>query len=427
MAILPYKHTYLKFKQINSIIDSKSFVLQTTIDRSKGPISIEKFSNYINILVNRNAHTLTDLSSSSEQILLIECDRNISDFNQLCRLQKSRRQLQGKNINLKQIYEYDVAHIFSKGSFLTSNLIQTMIKPVHSVIFTYHMLSNDEACIEFVNHDELKQWLINSNLLRQKYDIHIVPDIKYVDEDKTATTTPKRDPIKNFRKKQALIFRHPKFSQEYKTYIRKELIDFNPELDFNVEIHEKQIRLCQMNASVNKQLINQLRIRTNTFMKQFVFQTKNLQNLNQQLEILRKYSSIVAYEKQSNNIYILALKQSNVNELMKELYYESSVITNKRANNVYRQVSPVIDKTIALPNQNKIQLALFSNKSFQKSLQDYFLQNYQAKFSIELSKDDNNRYLAKLNGKEQHIDETAGELLNIISLFRMKTFNETSG
>ena len=182
-----------------------------------------------------------------------------------------------------------------------------------------------------------------------------------------------------------------------------------------------------MNASVNKQLINQLHIRTNTFMKQFVFQTKNLQNLNQQLEILRKYSSIVAYEKQSNNIYILALKQSNVNELMKELYYESSVITNKRANNVYRQVSPVIDKTIALPNQNKIQLALFSNKSFQKSLQDYFLQNYQAKFSIELSKDDNNRYLAKLNGKEQHIDETAGELLNIISLFRMKTFNETSG
>lgn len=191
MAILPYKHTYLKFKQINSIIDSKSFVLQTTIDRIKGPISIEKFSNYINILVNRNAYTLTDLSSSSEQILLIECDRIISDFNQLCRLQKSRRQLQGKNINLKQIYEYDAVHISSKESFLTTNLIQTIIKSVHTMIFTYHILSNDKARIEFVNHDELKQWLINSNLLEQKYEIHIQPNIKYVDEDKPATAKAK--------------------------------------------------------------------------------------------------------------------------------------------------------------------------------------------------------------------------------------------
>ena len=54
-------------------------------------------------------------------------------------------------------------------------------------------------------------------------------------------------------------------------------------------------------------------------------------------------------------------------------------------------------------------------------------ERYEHIFGEKVSKDNNKRYLAKLNGKQQNVDETIGELLNIISLFRMKKFNETSG
>ncbi len=77
-SVISYRGLDLKFKRTNPVIDSKSFVLKSTIDAKKGPITIEKFFDYINILINRNPYKLTDLSTQLEQILLIECNNIIS-------------------------------------------------------------------------------------------------------------------------------------------------------------------------------------------------------------------------------------------------------------------------------------------------------------------------------------------------------------
>jgi hypothetical protein len=57
------------------MIDPKSFVLQTNIDLKKGPIIIEKISNYIDILINHGSYKLIDLSLPLEQVLLVQCDK----------------------------------------------------------------------------------------------------------------------------------------------------------------------------------------------------------------------------------------------------------------------------------------------------------------------------------------------------------------
>ncbi len=77
-SVIPYGGFHLKFKRTNLIIDSKSFILQSTIDSKKGLIPIEKFSSYIEILIDRSPFKLTDLSSPLEQILLVQCDKIIS-------------------------------------------------------------------------------------------------------------------------------------------------------------------------------------------------------------------------------------------------------------------------------------------------------------------------------------------------------------
>ncbi len=84
-SVISYRGFPLKFKRTNPIIDSKSFVLKSTINTTKGPISTEKFSGYIDILTNRNPYKLTDLSTPLEQILLIECNKiiGISSFSHI--------------------------------------------------------------------------------------------------------------------------------------------------------------------------------------------------------------------------------------------------------------------------------------------------------------------------------------------------------
>ena len=75
--IIPFRGFYLKFKRTNPLIDSKSFVLHSTMDLRKGPIIIEKFSGYIDILIDHCSYKLIDLSTPSEQVLLIQCTKII--------------------------------------------------------------------------------------------------------------------------------------------------------------------------------------------------------------------------------------------------------------------------------------------------------------------------------------------------------------
>ncbi|CAF1335504.1 unnamed protein product [Rotaria sp. Silwood1] len=74
---IPYEDVDLKFKRTNPLIDQKRFILKSTIDSKRGPISMEKFSLYIDVLTNHCSFKLTNLSSSVEQFLLVQCENII--------------------------------------------------------------------------------------------------------------------------------------------------------------------------------------------------------------------------------------------------------------------------------------------------------------------------------------------------------------
>ncbi len=253
-SVITYRGFPLKLKRTNPVIDSKSFVLKSTINARKGPISREKFSSYIDILVNHSSYKLTDLSTSLEQILLIECNKIIGissfftfylntnifllDFDQLQRIQKSRRQIQGTDVSLKQIYEIETVIIESLRASLSFTSVQNMIKSVVENVFIFTIVSNQEALVEFIHADALKQWLVNSDVIKQKFDINIKPSIKCVDEDdRNSASRHSSAPqlIKSkaddktsqvtiyIRRAWALVVEHPKFSIEYKNYISRSL------------------------------------------------------------------------------------------------------------------------------------------------------------------------------------------------------------
>ncbi|CAF4504803.1 unnamed protein product [Rotaria sp. Silwood1] len=75
---IPYEDVDLKFKRTNPLIDQKRFILKSTIDPKRGPISMEKFSLYIDVLTNHCSFKLTNLSSSVEQFLLVQCENIIA-------------------------------------------------------------------------------------------------------------------------------------------------------------------------------------------------------------------------------------------------------------------------------------------------------------------------------------------------------------
>ncbi len=242
----------MKFKPTNPIIDSKCFILQSTIDLKKGPIAIEKFSSYIDILNNYCPYKLTNLSSSLEQILLVECDKIISknsfsafdsksitcflDFDQLRRIQRSRRQVQGRDISLKQVYEIETAIIESIQTSLSFTVVQNIIEPVYENIFTFTVVSNQTAFVEFIHADALKQWLSINNAIKQKFNVDIKLSIKCVDEDDRNRSSRRSSATKSVKSKVdnttspisinlspdwTMVAGHRKFSIEYKNYIRR--------------------------------------------------------------------------------------------------------------------------------------------------------------------------------------------------------------
>jgi hypothetical protein len=150
-------------------------------------------------------------------------------------MQKSRRQLQGRNISLKRVYEIETVFIDSIHTSLSTEIIQSIIEPVYHDVFTFLLMSNQEALVEFIHSDALKRWLSTSDATKQKFGIDIKPKVKFADENdnigtahatRTAQSTKPKPNNKSppmaiyIRRGWALIAGHPTFSIEYKNYIR---------------------------------------------------------------------------------------------------------------------------------------------------------------------------------------------------------------
>lgn len=72
-----YQDYDLKVRRTHQNLDSKRFILQSWIDFKQGPITEKDFSSYIDTLIEHCPYQFLDLSTPSEQFLLIECSQTI--------------------------------------------------------------------------------------------------------------------------------------------------------------------------------------------------------------------------------------------------------------------------------------------------------------------------------------------------------------
>ncbi|CAF3890016.1 unnamed protein product [Rotaria sp. Silwood2] len=337
-----YQGIHLKFKRTNPLIDQKSFVLQSRIDSKRGPITKEKFSLYTDLLINHCPFKFTDLSSAQQQILLIQCDNTI-DFNQARRVQKSRRQLQGTDISLKQVYELDKAIVESIHNRLSIEIIENIIESFLHDVFTFTVQSSQTVLIEFINADSLKKWLLLTDITQQKFGVNIKLDVKCVDEDDyvddnsaaSCSSSDKLLPKSNersilsqvtvyLRRGWAMVVNHPTFSIEYKNYIRSEL-------GLEIEIHGNRIEAHRNSISstlVKENTSTLLTNRTHNFMHKFAFRSIALQQSIEQLKILHAHSTTVAFCHIKDRNYMLATKKSNIEAIIQKLLPKKPIDKN---------------------------------------------------------------------------------------------------
>ncbi len=144
--------------------------------------------------------------------------------------------MQGRDVSLKQVYEIETAIIGSIHTVLSSAVVQNIIECVYENVFTFTVVSNQPALVEFIHADALKQWLSISDMTKQKFNVDIKPSIKFVDEDdrnsasrRSSTSQSIKSKVDNvtsevtinLRRDWTLVAQHPRFGIEYKNYIRR--------------------------------------------------------------------------------------------------------------------------------------------------------------------------------------------------------------
>ncbi|CAF4133192.1 unnamed protein product, partial [Adineta steineri] len=312
---------------------------------------------------------------------------------------------------------------------LSSLVVENIIEPIQDDVFTFTVASKQQALVEFIHADILKQWLAVSNIIEQKFNINIKPSIIFVDENETNTTschsvtTQSTEPKTNnttsktviiLRRNWAMIANHPIFSNEYKDYIRSEL-------NYEIQIHGDRVEIhcfSNSNPSINNDSVL-LTNQTEKFMRRFAFRSVVLRQPEEQLNILRTHSAIVAFCCTKGNNYLLATKNSNVQLFMQKLslkeskehrrlsttstnYRSSKPLNEKQSspleipeplcNTLSTKDKPIIsDETVTeckiVPISTSSQEALFANKKFENYLQIYFNKTYQVQLDIKLTID----------------------------------------
>jgi hypothetical protein len=87
----------------------------------------------------------------------------------------------------------------------------------------------------------------------------------------------------------------------------------------------------------------------------------------------------------------------------------------------------IVTKSVTLPINTPAQTALFAEKAFENRLRTYFDKTYNVKMNIELMTGNSGRRMVKIVGRQSAVDKTVEELLTLLSLFRTKTFDKTTG
>jgi hypothetical protein len=141
---------------------------------------------------------------------------------------------------LKQVYELETAVIECIQNSLSNEIVQNIIQPFIQDVFEFNVVSNHCASVEFITDDALRQCLLTSETIKQRFGVNIKYDIKYVETDERvganlnascASSNIKSTKVKaesipsqtriTIPRGSAMVAAHPTFSIEYKHYIRK--------------------------------------------------------------------------------------------------------------------------------------------------------------------------------------------------------------
>ncbi|CAF2528528.1 unnamed protein product [Rotaria sp. Silwood2] len=151
--VINHHGTDIKFKRTSQIIDKTSFLLKTSINNEHDKINSSRIELYISTLIKNNSiNRISDLSTNSEQIILVRCNNEI-DFDRVRQAYESKSELSGKHLTLSQVYECDALeiHYNNTNKSITFNDLKIIFESAWNDIFAFNFSTDDCAEIEFIN------------------------------------------------------------------------------------------------------------------------------------------------------------------------------------------------------------------------------------------------------------------------------------
>ena len=127
--------------------------MKTSINNTQEKITESRIRLYTSLLIRENVtFTIHDLSTTNEQIFLIQCNREI-DFDKVRQQYESKRQLQNKDISFIEVYECDtvVIQYIDQNRSMALEDIQRFVPLMKDHVFTFDITAHNCVEIEFLN------------------------------------------------------------------------------------------------------------------------------------------------------------------------------------------------------------------------------------------------------------------------------------
>ncbi|CAF3865378.1 unnamed protein product [Rotaria magnacalcarata] len=443
----------IKFKRTHQIIDKTRLLLKTSINNEHDKIISSRIQLYLSTLIKNNPISkVVDLSNDNEQIVFVQCDNDI-DFNSVRQAHKLKSELSGKHLILTQAYECDALeiHYNEKNKLITVEDLQRILKSAWNDIFALNFPTNDHAEIEFINVQAFKQWLPKVEQIEDQFHVTITPMIDCVDETNdsgsvhSATTVASnvdsrstvsagldnrnRSTTIKLIPDWSMIVRHPKFQPEYKEFIHREF-------GGDIEIRGDKVTYNGMFPRHPHDADNNaiLHDKTKDFMQNFVFRTL-LKLERHNIDILEANSANVAFSLIGVNVYRIGTRSNEISKFMSKIFPKNNqgpqlAPTPRPTHNASFASSGPVTYIYALNTPE--QISMFSIDTFEERLRQYLQESFNTKGTFEGTGQNNNekskgianRFLIKLMGQPNDVENAVQDLENLFSSLHTKIFNE---
>ncbi|CAF3089011.1 unnamed protein product [Rotaria sp. Silwood2] len=444
--ILTFENIDIKFKRTKQIINRTSFLLKILINNQQDKITEGRIKLYISLLVgNSISYTIIDLSTMNEQICLIQCNNDL-DFDKVRQQYQSKPQLQGKDLSLIQIYECDTVSIcfIDEHKIMKYDDIENIIQSVRKNIFTFQLVNEYCAEVEFINANAFKEWMSIVEKVKTKFHITVTPIINEIDDENAEQSIPnstenipftvnKPNPVTiTLRREWSMVVAHPIFKVEYKDYIRNELggeIEINGN-DVTYTGNFPCLPRCPSNQAI-------LANKTNNYMQKLKYQT--LHDLKQyHVNILRANSTTVAFNRIQRNDYMIAGKPYDIFELRNKLFPKTHQTerTYSARNSQFDDRStslstvPPVSHTSIYPVTTTEGISMFSINTFEDRLQQHLKETFNVKVIIERNqthdkiKGEKIHIIIQLTGQMNDVKSALNDLINLFSSLHTRKFDD---